>query len=61
MSNPDNDAQLKDLLARAENLVRGVSKTPATEGQITVIAQILAELIDIVHAHIYRDDDPGQP
>lgn len=54
----DNDEQLKDLIAKAEQISFDIKSDPAS--RVNELAQIVAELADIVHAHIYRNDDPGQ-
>ena len=57
----DNDKQLLDLRRRSEELQKEFSDKPATKAEICVLATIMSDLIDIVHAHIYRNDDPGVP
>lgn len=56
-----NDQQLLDLRAKAEQLTSEVDLKPASRATVTELAQIVADLVDIVHSHIYRNDDPGQP
>ena len=55
----DNSEQLKAIIARTEQIAADVKSEPAS--YLNELAQMLAELADIVHAHIYRNDDPRLP
>jgi DNA-binding GntR family transcriptional regulator len=58
---PDNAKQLLDLRSKAEKSAVEFNSEQATNAKVAELAQIIADLADIVHAHIYRKDDSGQP
>lgn len=55
-----NEEQLMDLLQKTQGLTKNFNSQPATNAAVAELAQIVADLIDIVHANAYRNGDPGQ-
>lgn len=58
---PDNAEQLKFLIAQAESIAKEFNRDAAPNAKVAELAQIVADLADIVHSHLRRNDDPGQP
>ena len=56
-----NASQLIDLRQKADDIARNLNSKPASNDSVATLAQIVADLIDIVHSNAYRHGDPGQP
>lgn len=60
MANKDNQSQLNDLEQRLSQFKSKMSDTPATHAEMATLVMIVTDLVQIIRAHIYENDDPGQ-